>query len=123
MTVAQYRAEKPLQELPPSLAEAYIAFERDIALVMRALANEVTGKPSDPIPDPQNAARRLEQEIRKHYIAVGGQLSSRGADIVSLTESMASTLSPLYQDIHATFAASRRAVDGQPRYIRRELRS
>jgi multidrug resistance protein MdtO len=123
MTVAQYRMEKPLQELPPSLAEAYIAFERDIALVMRALANEVNGKPLDPTPDPQDAARRLEQEVRKHYSSPGGQLSSRGVDIVSLAESMASTLSPLYQDIHATFAASRRAIDGQPRYIRRELRS
>jgi multidrug resistance protein MdtO len=123
MTVAQYRAERPLQELPPSLAEAYIAFERDIALIMRALANEVNGKPSDPTPDPQIAARRLEQEVRKHYSTVGGQLSSRGADIVSLAESMASTLAPLYQDIYATFADSRRAIDGQPRYIRRELRS
>jgi multidrug resistance protein MdtO len=123
MTVTQYRAETPLQDLPPSLAEAHIAFERDIARVMRALANEVNGNPSDPTPDPQNAARRLEQEIRKHYSSLGGQVSSQGADMISLAESMASILSPLYQDIHATFAASRRAIDGQPRYIRREPRS
>jgi multidrug resistance protein MdtO len=111
IAVAQYRAEKPVQQLLPLIAEAHIDFEQDIAQLLRALANELRGKPSDPAPDIQNAARRLEKEIRNNYASLGVEVSSQGADMISLVESLASVLSPLYQDIRITFAARRSAVD------------
>jgi multidrug resistance protein MdtO len=102
IAISQYRAEKPVQQLLPSIAEAHIEFEQDIAQILRALANEVQGKPSDPAPDLQNAAQRLEKEIRNHYASLGVEVPSQGADMISLAESVASILSPLYQDIHIT---------------------
>jgi multidrug resistance protein MdtO len=113
IAVTQYRTEKPLQELLPSIAEAHIDFERDIAQLLHSLANEVQGKPSDPAPDLQNAARRLETEIRNYYASLGVEVSSQGADMISLAESLVSILSPLYGDIHITFTTTRRAVGVQ----------
>jgi hypothetical protein len=46
----------------------------------------------------------LQEEIRKYYAGRGIQISPQAPDVISLTENLASILSPLYQDIHSTFA-------------------
>ena len=38
---------------------------------MRALANEVSGKPVDAVPDIRLSAARLQQEINRHYQHLG----------------------------------------------------
>ena len=67
VTSVQYLVQKPLTDLPEPVAQAGVAFERDIAQVMRAMANEVSGKPVDAVPDIRLSAARLQQEIRKYY--------------------------------------------------------
>jgi multidrug resistance protein MdtO len=57
----QYLAHKPLSNLPEPIAQAGVAFEKDIALVMRAMANEVSGKPVDAVPDIRMSAARMQE--------------------------------------------------------------
>jgi hypothetical protein len=104
---------KSTNEIPEALGESRAHFEKDIVRIMRAMANEVSGKPSGIVPDIQMSAARLEQEFRGYYKDLGIPLSSESSDVIELSESLASVLSPLYKDIHATFAASARAVGGQ----------
>ena len=111
---AQYLAYKPLTDLPEPVAQAGIAFERDVAQVMRALANEVSGKPVDAVPDIRLSAARLQQEINRHYQDLGVPVADQASDVMSLTESLASILAPLYEDIHATIAAYKQVIGGLP---------
>jgi multidrug resistance protein MdtO len=106
MTFWQYRVQRPLKDMPAPIAQAQIAFESDVAHVMRALANEVSGKPIAAVPDIQSSAARLQQEIRKYYQGLDRTVSTEGTDMMGLTETLASILAPLYEDIHATFASS-----------------
>src|SRR5271168_2849495 len=46
ITFWQYRVQRPLKDMPAQIAEPQRTFERDIAHVMRALANEVSGRPA-----------------------------------------------------------------------------
>jgi multidrug resistance protein MdtO len=112
-TSVQYRVKESIHEIPEALGEARSLFEEDIVRIMRAMANEVSGKPSGVVPDIQMSAARLEQEFRRYYKDLGIPLSSESSDVIELSESLASVLSPLYKDIHATFAASATAVVGQ----------
>src|ERR1039457_5663973 len=47
ITYAQYLLDTRLVTLPQPIAEAQLAFQRNMALVMRALADEIDRKPSD----------------------------------------------------------------------------
>lgn len=111
-TSLQYRM-KSINEIPEALGEARSLFEKDIVRIMRAMANEVSGRPSGIVPDIQMSAARLAQEFRRYYQDLGIPLSSESSDVIELSESLASVLSPLYKDIHATFATSARSVGGQ----------
>jgi multidrug resistance protein MdtO len=103
VTSAQYLTQKPLKQLPAPIAEAGVAFEKAIARVMRALANEVSGKPSAPVPDLRDVCRRFDQAARTWYQQHGVSIPPEASDIVGLADSLASILAPLYEDIHGTF--------------------
>jgi multidrug resistance protein MdtO len=104
ITSAQYLTQKPLKQLPAPIAEAGVAFEKAIAQVMRALANEVSGKPAAPVPDLRDAAEHFKQAAAIHYQKLGVAVPPEASDIVGLADSLASILAPLYDDIHGTFA-------------------
>ncbi len=104
ITSAQYLTQKPLKQLPAPIAEAGVAFEKAIAQVMRALANEVSGKPTAPVPDLRDAGEHLKQAAAIHYQKVGVAVPPEASDVIGLAESLVSILAPLYDDIHGTFA-------------------
>jgi multidrug resistance protein MdtO len=115
ITAVQYLTQKPLKELPEVIAEAYVAFEKDIARMMRAMADEVSGKVHEAAPDVHASAAKLQHEIRKRYEEQGLPIPPQAYDNISLSERLASILSPLYEDIHSTFASSQQAI-GLHRY-------
>ena len=110
VTSAQYLTQKPLKNLPPTIAEAGVAFEKAIARVMRALADEVSGKPAQPVPELRHAAEEFHQAVTGYYGALGVVVPPEASDVVGLAESLASILAPLYEDIHATFAGRQLAA-------------
>ncbi len=101
ITAVQYLAQNPLTDLPASIAQAGIAFEEDVARVMRAMASKVSGKPVDTVPDIRISAARVQQEISRYYQDLGVAVSSQASDVIDLTQSLASILAPLYEDIRA----------------------
>lgn len=101
---SQYRLQKPLQELPQGIAQAHIAFETDTARMAQMMADEVSGKTSETVPDLAVSAARLEQEIRRYYGEPGLSITPEASDVISLTQNLASVLAMLHEDIHATFA-------------------
>jgi multidrug resistance protein MdtO len=103
ITSAQYLAQKPLKQLPAPVADAGVAFEEAVARVMRALANEVSGKPTQPVPDLHEAAHRLDQAVHAWYQQRGILIPAEASDVAGLADSLASILAPLYDDIHGTF--------------------
>ncbi|HEX4022060.1 MAG TPA: FUSC family protein [Acidobacteriaceae bacterium] len=120
ITSSQYRIEKPLIELPEAIAAAHIAFEKDIAHVMRAMADEISGKALETGPDIQASAMNLQQEIRKYYEGRGLPISTQASDVIRLTEDLASILAPLYEDIRATFANAPAGMRGLSQYKQQE---
>jgi multidrug resistance protein MdtO len=104
ITYWQYRVQRPVQQLPDVIAQAHIQFERDVAVVMRAMANEVSGKPASAVPDIRASATRLRREIANYYREQGIEVSPTGSDVMELTESLAAVLVPLADDIQSTFA-------------------
>jgi multidrug resistance protein MdtO len=107
----QYLSHKPLSNLPEPIAQAGVAFEKDIALVMHAMANEVSGKPVDAAPDIRVSAARTQEAIRNYYQGLGVPVPAQASDVLGLAESLATILAPLYDDIRATFAASNQGID------------
>jgi multidrug resistance protein MdtO len=103
VTAAQYLARNPLASLPAPIAQAGTGFERDVAYVMRAMASEVNEKPVDMVPDLRQSAATVQQEIRKYYHDLGLPVPPQASDVAGLVESLASILSPLYEDIRSTF--------------------
>jgi multidrug resistance protein MdtO len=123
ITAAQYLARTPLTNLPEPIAQTGTGFERDVAQVMRAMTNEVSGKPVDAAPDIRLSAARVQQEIHAYYHDLGMPVSPQASDIVGLAESLASVLSPLYEDIHSTFRASANTVGAGPQLLKSAARS
>ena len=123
ITAVQYLEERPLTDLPAPVAQAGIGFERDVARVMRAMANEVTGKPVAGAPDIRTSAMRLREEIPRYYRDLGMPLTPQASDVMGLTESLASILGPLYEDIHSTFAVASRTAGAQPEFLQKEART
>src|SRR5271170_468203 len=97
ITFWQYRVQRPLKTMPATIVQANIAFARDVAQVMRAMANEVSGKPVTAVPDIQSSAARLQQEIRNYYEGPDHPISAEPADMIGLIESLASIIGPLYE--------------------------
>jgi multidrug resistance protein MdtO len=119
ITSAQYLAQKPLSNLPEPVAQTGVAFERDLAQVMRAMASEVTGKPTDAVPEIRLSAARLREEIRMYYQNLGIPVAPGASDVADLAENLASILAPLYEDIHATFAVAPKAAITRPQLLQR----
>jgi multidrug resistance protein MdtO len=111
ITAIQYLAQMPLSELPPPVAAAGVSFERDAARVMRAMSLEVSGKPVDAVPDIRGCSVQVKQQVAEYYQGLGIPVPTQAADVVGLTESLASILGPLFEDIRDTFATQKR-VDG-----------
>jgi multidrug resistance protein MdtO len=106
----QYLAHKPLSNLPEPIAQAGVAFEKDIAQVMHAMANEVGGKPVDAAPDIRISAARVQEAIRNYYHDLGVPVPAQASDVLGLAESLATILAPLYDDIRSTFAAHAQGI-------------
>ncbi len=106
----QYLAQKPLSNLPEPIAQAGVAFEKDIASVMHAMANEVGGKPVDAAPDIRLSAARMQEAIRNYYQNLGVPVPAQASDVLGLAESLATILAPLYDDIRSTFAAHNQGI-------------
>jgi len=123
ITFWQYRVQRPLKDMPAQIAEPQRTFEKDVACIMRAMANEVAGKPVPAIPDIQASAARVREEIRKYYQGLDRPISVEGADMIGLTESLASIIAPLYEDIHATFAEQSEAAASQAQRLPTEALS
>ncbi len=102
-TFLQYLFEKRLPELPPTIAQAQADFEKDMATIVRAMSDEVTGKAASAAPDIQQSAARLRQEIEQYYPASDKSIPPTLCDIITLTQNLASIVAPLHADIHATF--------------------
>ena len=112
ITGLQYLYERRSQELAPGIAEAVSAFEEDMAITARVMSEEVSGKPCRTAPEVEASALRLRQEIEKHYAGV--PIPPSLADMVTLTQNLASTVAPLYMDIHATFTNPHQAALHHP---------
>jgi multidrug resistance protein MdtO len=123
ITAVQYLARTPLSDLPPPVALAGTRFEKDVAQVMRAIAFEVSDKPVPAAPDIRLSAESAQQEIRKYYQDLSMPVSPQASDVADLIESLASILSPLYEDIHSTFAASPNTIGAGPQLLKSTARS
>jgi multidrug resistance protein MdtO len=108
LTSLQYRPQKLVNHLPALLIEAHIAFQKDIASVMRAVADEVTGKEvPQQAPEIEISFASLQQQIRIYYEEQERPLSALGADIITLTHTLAYILGPLHEDIRAACTGPR----------------
>jgi multidrug resistance protein MdtO len=114
ITAVQYLASKPLSQLPEPVAQIGVAFEKDIAVVMRAMVSEVNGTPVSGVPDIRLSAARVQEEFNKYYQEAGLPVPPQVSDIQGLAESLATILGPLYQDIRDTFGAPDHATGNQP---------
>jgi multidrug resistance protein MdtO len=113
ITYAQYRWQRPLKDLAPAIAEAHIAFDKDFAATMRALASEVTGKAPEPVPDIHAVAENLQRQISQYFEDQNLPVSIVGADVIRLVGSLTSILTPLHEDIHETFANAGNSLEGR----------
>jgi multidrug resistance protein MdtO len=108
ITAAQYLLYKPLQNMPLPIDEAGVAFEKDIAVVMRAMANIVACKPAGVVPDVRLSAAHMRESFKTYYDGIGEPVSAEGSDLVDLADSLAAIAGPLYDDIRDTYAAQSR---------------
>ncbi len=104
ITGLQYLYQRRFAQLAPGIADALSTFEEDMAVTARAMSDEVSGKASAPVPDVQQSADKLKDEIDKDYAASGQPIPPPLVDMMTLAQNLASIVVPLYQDIHATFA-------------------
>lgn len=101
ITLSQYRVKRSFREIPEGVARAGTAFEQNIAAIMRAMAEHITGKAPKPVPDLQASAIELEKAIRSYYENQNIQLSSEASDIIVLIGNIVSVIVPLYDDIRS----------------------
>jgi multidrug resistance protein MdtO len=106
ITGLQYLYENRFSQLPPAIADTQAAFEKDMAAVARAMAEDVAGNVSSPAPDVQESALRLQQTIKKFYESSSSPIPPPLVDMITIAKNLASIATPLYRDIHATFAPS-----------------
>ena len=67
--------------------------------------------------------KRLQQKISQYYKDIASPIAPQASDIAGLAESLASVLSPLYEDIHLTFIPERGANGAQLRSLQAVPRS
>ncbi len=115
ITSAQYLSQKPLSSLPEPIAQAGVVFEKDIALVMRAMASEVVGKPIAAVPNIRQSAARMRQEAEQYYGGLHVPVPDTASDVLGLADRLATILAPLYEDIRATFTVQQHRLGGEVR--------
>jgi multidrug resistance protein MdtO len=108
----QYLRHSPLAHLPEPIALAGVAFEKDVAQVMHAMASEVKGKPVAGVPDIRASAAQLKEAIQKYYQDAGTPVAPQASDILGLAERLATIIAPLYENIRDTYASYRYAAGG-----------
>lgn len=113
ITYLQYLFQMHSTTLPPLIVQAQTAFEEDLASIARAMSDEVSGKIPPATPDIQGSAAKLREVIRQQY-APGIAVPPSLADMITLTQNLASIVAPLYADIHATFASGQQAEAHRP---------
>jgi hypothetical protein len=99
--------------LPEPINQAGVVFEKDIALVMRAMASEVVGKPIEGVPDIRQSAARMRQATEQYYGSLRVPVPDTASDVTGLADRLATILAPLYEDIRATFAVQPDGLGGQ----------
>jgi multidrug resistance protein MdtO len=117
ITFAQYLVQKRPTALPPAVAQAATTFKQDVVRVIHAMADEVSGRPAGEGTDIKRSAAQFQQELHRHYQSHGVPVPPEASDIIGLTESLASVLSSIYEDIRATFAGMTRPVDDSNPYL------
>ncbi|HKF67523.1 MAG TPA: hypothetical protein VKB36_13365, partial [Vicinamibacterales bacterium] len=106
MTSLQYLFETRARKLEQGIAEALSAFEEDMAITAQVMSDEVSGRPCRIPPDVQKSAATLRREIEKSYAASGLPIPPALADMIILTQNLASIVVPLSADVHSTFATA-----------------
>lgn len=109
VTLFQYRVQRPFEGLPESVDQARIAFLKDCAQITRAMADDVCGNPSRPVPDVAASEMHFEQEIRTYYESQKLAIPPVVSDVISLAQNFSSILVSLYRDMHSTLAGAQRA--------------
>jgi multidrug resistance protein MdtO len=117
ITAVQYLSHTPLSNLPAPIAQAGIEFETDVAKVMRAMASEVSDKPAETAPDIRLSADNFRRVVLKYYQELDLPVTPQASDLAGLTESLASILSPLNEDIQATFGDPSKTAEVQRRFL------
>jgi len=121
ITFLQYRSDGRFAELSPTIAEAQTAFEQNMAIIVRAMSDDVAGKATrTAAPDIQASAAALQQEVREHYVRSGLAIPLPLTDMITLTQNLASIAVPLYVEIHTTFTNPQDAVMHHPHTRLRE---
>jgi multidrug resistance protein MdtO len=112
-TSLQYLAV--FRELPPQIAEARMAFEKDMAIIVKNMSDDVSGKVTSAAPDILESAAALRQEIQNYYLRAGSPIPPPLADLITLSQNLASIVAPMYVDIHTTFTTPQHAVMHHPK--------
>jgi len=107
MTYLEYLAELQTALVPPKITEAQRVFEEDMVSLVRAMSDDIAGKASNRAPDVQESAEALRRAIHKHYQRSGEPIPLPIADMITLSQNLASIAAPLYADIHTTFTNPR----------------
>jgi multidrug resistance protein MdtO len=102
ITYLQYLFQTHFTTPPQLVVEAQTAFEEDLANIARAMSAEVSGTIAPAPPDIQASAAKLRDVIQEQYAQSGGIPPSL-ADMITLTQNLASIVAPLFADIHSTF--------------------
>jgi multidrug resistance protein MdtO len=101
---AQFLSRQPLTSMPAPIAETGVAFEKDVAVIMRALSNEVNGKPMGTVPDIGLSSVRMQEAARTYYREAGVEMPPHVADLLGLARSLAGIIGPLREDIQDSLA-------------------
>lgn len=121
VTFAQYHLQRRPTSPPPAVvAQAFTTFKKDVVRTIDAMADEISGGPTGEGPDIKSSAAQFQQELHRHYQYLGVPIPPEASDIIDLTESLASVLSSIYEDIRATFAGMTRPVDNGNPYLQSE---
>lgn len=114
ITYLQYLFQLRLPDMPASITEAQRAFEKTLTDVIRAMSAEVCGSIPVATPDIQASAATLKEEIQAHYSASDSPIPPPLIDMITLTQNLASIVTPLLVDIHSTFTTPQLAAMHHP---------
>lgn len=101
ITYLQYVWHPAVTNIGPAIRDAQIAFDENLASLVRAMADEVSGQRPREAPDIEASAEQLKEAVQAQYRDFG--IPPALADMVALTQNLATIVSPLTTDIRATF--------------------